>query len=143
MQKREKGNIPEMHELHEKEMESECGDMRDILGAFRDSHHAAADRTGHFWNRLHDSIMDKLETPASLSKFRYPLLVAPVAMAAVVVLCLIYFTADSRLPVPDIAAGYDQELLIEVDRMLSRDCPKALDPAALLAGEIERGSVRQ
>jgi hypothetical protein len=38
---------------------------------------------------------------------------------------------------PDFAAGYDQDLLIEVEEALERELPVALEPALVLTGEME------
>jgi len=43
-------------------------------------------------------------------------------------------------PAPDLAAGYDQELLIDVERSLNQEVPEPLDAAFLLTAEMGRGS---
>jgi hypothetical protein len=43
-------------------------------------------------------------------------------------------------PAPDLAAGYDQELLVDVERCLDREVPEPLEPAFLLAAELGHGS---
>lgn len=136
MTKREKrsGLVPDI--LPEKELETECSDLQDVLKTFRESHCAAAERPVFYWKSLHASIMNKLEAPVSRVKFRRSLLLIPAAAAFL--FCLIFFLPDRRTPVPDIAAGYDQQLLIEVERALSRDYPVALESIDILARELER-----
>jgi len=136
MTKREEYDSPQMNAVSEKEIESECSDLQDVLKTFRETHYAAAERPVFNWKSLHASIMNKLEAPVSLFKFRRSLLWIPAAAAFL--FCLIFFLPDRRTPVPDIAAGYDQYLLIEVERALSRDYPAALESIDILAGELER-----
>jgi hypothetical protein len=121
--------------IFEEELEKECRDLQDILKSFRDIHHAAADRSRFFWKNQHDSIMKRIEAPRTSSKFRHPLVWAPVAI--VLLVCLIFLLPEKNVPIPDIAAGYDQDLLLEVERALNRNCPVALEPIELLAREIE------
>jgi len=143
MRKWGKGNSPQQHASHEKPMDDEFGDLQDVLQAVRDSHYAASERPDHYWKYRHDAIMNKLDTPtpAPVSKFQLAYLWIPAA--AVVLLFLFSPAENSNARVPDIAAGYDQDLLIEVERALSRTYPLALKPAALLAQEIEQGVVRK
>jgi hypothetical protein len=49
---------------------------------------------------------------------------------------LLLFTGSNKLPAPDFAVGADQNLLVEVEQALVRDCPEALAPAATLIQEI-------
>ncbi len=41
-------------------------------------------------------------------------------------------------PMPDFAAGYDQDLLVGVGRMINQNVPAALEPAALITKEITK-----
>ena len=72
--------------------------------------------------------------PARKSKWRPALLWAPASIA--VLMCLLLFTGKTKLPAPDFAVGADQNLLVEVEQALYRDCPEALAPAATLVQEI-------
>lgn len=136
MDKREGVSGPNPDTVSEKEIETECNDLQDVLRSFRDVHHTAAERSVFYWKSRHETIMKKIDTPVSCSKFRHPLLWIPAAAASL--FCLLYFLPERRLPVPDIAAGYDQQLLIEVERALSRDYPAALESIDILARELER-----
>jgi hypothetical protein len=136
MSKREESNISKLNKMFERKVEAECSDLQDVLKTFRNVHHAAADRPVFYWKSLHGTIMKKIEAPMAFSKFRHPLLWAPAAAA--LLFCLFFFSTVKKTPIPDIAAGYDQDLLIEVDRALSRDCPAALEPIEILAREMER-----
>lgn len=119
----------------DKEIETECSDLQDVLKSFRDAHRHAAERSAFYWKSRYGAILKEIRTPAASIKFRHPLLWAPAAVA--LLFCLIFFSLDRKPPVPDIAAGYDQELLIEVERALNRNCPAALEPLDILAGEME------
>ena len=135
MDKREEHNSRIPDSIFEKESETECRDLQDVLKSFRDTHHVAADRSVFYWKSRQESIMKKIQAPVSCSKFRHSLLWIPAAAA--LLFCLLYFLPERRLPVPDIAAGYDQQLLIEVERALSRDYPVALESIDILTRELE------
>ena len=136
MSEREKRNLLNPDIISGKEIEMECSNLRDVLESFRNFHYAAADQSVFYWKSRHDAILNKIRTPMPFSKFRHPLLWVPAAAA--LLFCLIFCLPERRTPVPDIAAGYDQDLLMEVERALSRNCPAALEPVDILAREIER-----
>ena len=136
MTKREEYSGPQMNAVSEKEIETECSDLQDILKSFHDTHHNAADRSVFYWKGRHEAIMKKIRAPVLYSNFRRPFLWIPAAAA--LLFCLFYFLPERRLPVPDIAAGYDQQLLIEVERALSRNYPAALESIDILARELEQ-----
>ena len=130
------GGISKLHASDGRDPEQNLGDLQDTLRIFRDSLHAAAEKPGFFWKSQHNTIMARLAEPAPSPRYRSALLWVPAA--AVVLLCLFFFVENSKAPTPDIAAGSDQNLLIEVERALNQDCPDALAPAAILSQEIER-----
>jgi hypothetical protein len=110
--------------------------LREALGMIRDSLHSAADRPDAFWTKQCSGIMEKLQRPALACNRRLAFLCA--ATAAVVLLCLFFVTEKVTLPAFSMAAGDDQNLLIEVERALNQDCADALAPAVLLGREIEQ-----
>ena len=136
MSRRKEHTSPMPDTICEKEIETECSDLQDVLKSFRNAHHAAAGRSAFYWISLHGKIMKKIETPRVFSKFRHPLLWAPAAAA--LLFGLVFFSTGRKTPIPDIAAGYDQELLIEVERALSRGYPAALESIDILTRELER-----
>jgi hypothetical protein len=109
-----------------------------ILGAFRDSAYSAAERPEAFWTRQRAAIVANLQRPVAGSGRRPAM--AWVSAAAALLLCLFLFVEKSKAPTPDIAAGSDQDLLVEVDQALNQYCPEALTPAALIAQEIEQAT---
>ncbi len=128
--------ISKLHESDREDPEQNLGALQDTLRIFRDSLHAAAERPDFFWKIQHKTIMARLGEPAPPARYRSGFLWVPVA--AVVLLCLFFLVENSKAPTPDIAAGSDQNLLIEVERALNQDCPDALAPAAILSQEIEK-----
>jgi hypothetical protein len=53
-----------------------------------------------------------------------------------VILCLFFFAENSKAPPkPDLAAGSDEILLINVERALNQEYPDALAPAAFILEE--------
>jgi len=115
--------------------EPDASDVSEVLRQFRESAHASAEKPAFFWKRQHNEIMMQLNSPAAAPKHR-ELLWAPAALA--ILLCLFLFVGTSKAPTPDLAAGSDQILLIEIERALSQDCPDALAPAGVLHDEMEK-----
>ncbi|MEJ2246519.1 MAG: hypothetical protein P8Y80_10655 [Acidobacteriota bacterium] len=141
MRKRGKSNTPKTRASHERKIDLKLEDLHDVLEVMRESHHIAAEKPAFYWKKQQDAILAKLDAPATAPalKFRFAYVCIPVV--AVALLCLFFLAGNSKTPAPDMAAGYDQDLLVEVDRALGRNYPLALKPAALLAQEIEQGAV--
>lgn len=112
----------------------ESDPLTDGVRIFRDSIRASAERPDAFWTRQRAAIAEQIRPAKPVWKRRPVLLWAPVSV--VVLACLFLFTEKIKLPAPDFAAGADQNLLVEVERALYRDCPEALAPAAALIQEI-------
>ena len=72
--------------------------------------------------------------PSTL-RMKSALIWVPVSVAALV--CFFLFMEKPGVPAPDFAVGADQNLLIDVEQALYRDCPEALAPAAALVQEIK------
>ncbi len=106
----------------------------DLRLAFRDWARAAAERPESFWERQRLAVRDRIERAA---KRRRVLRRSSWAAAAVLVLGL---TIARRSPRPPAASDPDHELLVAVERSLEREVPAALEPAALLAGELSRAA---
>ena len=110
--------------------EENLADLKEVLGVFRNSVHKTAERPDFFWRRQHNTIMARLNRPAAKLPSRPVLLWVPATL--VLMLCLFLFVQNGKAPTPDLAAGSDEMLLINVERALSRDCPEALAPAGLI-----------
>jgi hypothetical protein len=113
-------------------------EMDEILRRFHESARVVAERPNSFWAKQRSSIEERLQSPIAESTHRPALLW--ISAAIVILLCLSLFVEKSKAPPPDLAAGSDQDLLVEVEQALNRDRPEALAPAALIAQEIEQAN---
>jgi hypothetical protein len=116
--------------------ESETEELKEDLRIFRESLRAAAEKPEAFWANQRAGIAAKLQPAVSELRRRPALMWAPALI--VVALCLFLFVEKSKAPTPDFAAGADQNLLVEVEQALHRNCPEALAPAALITRKIEQ-----
>jgi hypothetical protein len=132
MREKQNGDIPKVNDLRHDDPQQGTADLDKALRSFRDSIRASAEKPDFFWRRQHNSILARLNRPSSRTKYR-KLIWVPAALG--LLLCLFFFVENSKAPTPDIAAGSDQNLLIDVERALDQDCPDALAPAALLVFE--------
>ena len=130
----QKERISEEHTIDSEVPGTESEQFKDGIRIFRESFHAAAEMPDAFWARQRAAISGNLRHPAHKSRWRPALLWAPASI--VVLMCLFLFTEKTKLPAPDFAAGADQDLLVDVEQALYRDCPEALAPAATLVQEI-------
>lgn len=98
----------------------------------------ASEHPDEYWEKQHSAIWDRIfsaqlhATPAS------PRL-AWTGIAAVVALAMtLLFVGSASEPAKQVENqnGYDHELLLAVERAVQIDGPEALEPAALLAQEI-------
>ena len=109
--------------------------LKEGLEMFRSSVRMAADRPEFFWKKQHAAIAKRLHEPVPQTRPRMTLAWASAGLA--VLLCLFFFVQPSKAPTPDLPAGADQTLLIEVEKALGRECPEALMPAAPLSRETD------
>jgi hypothetical protein len=119
--------------------ENDFDELKEDLRIFSESIRADAERPEAFWANQRAGIAAKIQKPAPLSGLRPALLWAPAAIA--ILLCFLFFAEKSKAPTPDLAAGADQNLLVEVEQALDRNYPEALAPAALITWEIDQGSM--
>jgi hypothetical protein len=111
--------------------------LEEALREFRASAQAAAARPEEFWSRQREAVMARLgRRPRSAWK---PVLAWVSACAVILAIAGVWLDRLQAVPASDIAAGYDQDLLLEVERLATADVPAALEPAMLLADEIGRG----
>jgi hypothetical protein len=104
-------------------------DMGSVLKIFRNSARTAAERPDLFWKKQRETILRQLSEPDSVRWPRRVLAWSTVVLA--VLFCLFFFAQPSKAPTPDLPGGADQNLLIEVEKELRRECPEALMPAAV------------
>ena len=137
MRKGKERNILAEHQSASGRPERDMDSLQGGLHNFRDSIRLEAEKPDLFWARQRSAIMERIQGPKS-RKHRRALLWVPAAVAAM--LCLLFFAETGKAPTPDLAAGYDQDLLVEIERALSRNYPDSLSPALLLIPEIEQGN---
>jgi hypothetical protein len=119
--------------------ENKSDDFEEDLRMFRESIRAGAERPESFWANQRANIATKIQKPVPFLGWRPALLWAPAAIA--ILLCLFLFVGKNTTPMPDLAAGADQVLLVEVEQALNRNYSEALAPAVLITWEIDQGSM--
>jgi hypothetical protein len=134
-QENQKGIKSKPHAAQNGETEQVPSSLQEAFQTYRNSIYSAAERPDAFWVNQRAGIEQKIRRPVPAIK--HLLVFRWVPAAIVVLLCLSLFMEDKKLPMPDFAGGADQELLIEVERALSREYPVALAPAAILDKQIE------
>lgn len=112
--------------------------LRSDLEEFRAAARAAAERPEAFWAGQRRSVMARVGLPPKTGRLR-PAMAWGVAAAVVLAAVGLWMDGPRALPAPDFAAGYDDDLLGEVERLTDVDAPIAFEPAMMLAGEIEAG----
>ena len=118
---------------------NEPDEFKEGFEIFGESMRTVAERPEAFWAGQRARVSEIIRKPVRHSVLRPVLLWAPAAV--VILLCFFLFVGKSKDPMPDLAAGADQSLLVEVEQALDRNYPEALAPAARIAREIDRGSV--
>jgi hypothetical protein len=113
----------------------ELGDWPALVESFRASARAGASRPEAFWARQHGSIRERLARPGAAR----PRWLWTAATAAAMLLCAgaLELRRAGRIR-PEAAHDFDRELVYDVERTVRRDLPAALEPAALLTGELVR-----
>jgi hypothetical protein len=113
--------------------ERDLAELEGKIQILRNSVHRAAERPEFFWKSQHNVIMAKINMRTSARNHRPALLWAHIALGLLI--CLLFFVENSKAPTPDFAAGSDQELLLGIERALSRDYPEAFAPAVAVDSE--------
>jgi hypothetical protein len=121
-------------------------ELKATLQHWRDAFNSAAKRPDAFYRNQHSRIVARINGAAMQARSGPKPLWAPAGLAAMItiaLLCLFLFVENGKAPTPDLAAGSDQQLLIEVERALEQDYPEPMAPAALLSREIEQAIRRR
>ena len=98
------------------------------LREFRDGARAAAGRPEEFWARQRRAVMARTVRPRA-PLFRKPVAICGTALVLVAVALGVWKERPRALPAPDIAGGYDDALLADVERLITADVPLALEAA--------------
>jgi len=106
---------------------------------FRSAVRAAARRPEGFWNVQRVSVLRKVAGRPPRPAWRVALVWTTTVMFFVIGIGIM-LDRPQAAPAPDLAAGYDQELLIDIERSLDREVPEPLDAAFLLVAEMGRDS---
>ena len=113
--------------------------MARVLKEYGTAARDAAERDDGFWERQRLAVMTGVGRQQPVFRSRHALAWGAAAVIILIVIGL-RIEVPEALPVPDIAGGYDQDLLADVDRILCAPTSLALEPALLLARDISTGS---
>ena len=112
----------------------EAKSLRLLLSRYAETTHAAAKRPEGFWQAQQTAIA------RSWSGRPVPRRLVWAVAAACVVLAAALSIEKTPSPQPVAEADTDQTLLVDVQRSVRRELPRALEPAALLAQEVSRST---
>jgi predicted anti-sigma-YlaC factor YlaD len=108
--------------------------MDNLLARCREAIRAAASRSEAFWQWQRTAVARRRTERSGSRRLAWA------AATAALVLIAILLT-EKRPPAKPLAqSDPDQALLVDVERSVRREVPRALEPAALLAQEISRGA---
>jgi len=105
---------------------------------YRTEVRSAANRPEGFWDVQRASVLRRVAGPPPRPVWRVALVWAATVVFVVIVIGIV-LDRPQAAPAPDLAAGYDQELLMDVERTLDQEVPEPLAPALLLTAEMEHG----
>jgi hypothetical protein len=115
--------------------------IAEVLSELHSAALAASQRPESFWTAQRNAVLARADARrASRWKSGWAWVAAAVL---VVVFSSIWLEMPRGMPVPDFAAGDDQELLYDVERLVNTHVPLALEPAMMLADEIAAGTAKQ
>jgi len=115
----------------------EAKSLRLLLSRYAETTHAAAKRPEGFWQAQQTAIA------RHWSGRPVPRRLVWAVAAACVVLAAALLIEKTPSPEPIAQADADQRLMMDVQRSVRRELPRALEPAALLAQEVSRSAERQ
>ena len=125
-------------ELGEMILASDQRHLQRILDALTEWSRATTEHPDAFWERQQADIKKRICAVQQRSSMRTA---TTWASAFAVVLLATFLLRSSPAPRPSSTqSDPDQELLVAVEQSVQRGVPQALEPAALLADEIDRGS---
>jgi len=111
--------------------------VAEALAELRSAAVAAGQRPESFWTAQRDAVLARAGAQKELLWKRGWTWVA--ATVLVVVATNLWLEMPRGMPAPDFAAGDDQELLCDVQRLIQTPVPLALEPAMMFADEIAAG----
>ena len=128
-------------QIREMLLESDQQALHPVLQALPDAAREATARAEHFWSRQREAIWSRI-AQRDRQQRRTLAFLALAATTAIIVLGA-FLTSHRSVPMPPTQAVHkpadpDQELLLAVEDAVQSGGPVALEPAALLAEEINR-----
>lgn len=127
---------------------SECENCRkewdrlhNLVKGLADSAQCATEQSDLVWDRQCLSIQRQIATVAERNA--RPAHLAWAAIFALALLASLLLKTGSREPVQQNATDADRELLVQVEQALDGDVPQALQPASLIANEIDQAAQSQ
>ncbi len=108
--------------------------LENLLAHYQKTIRAAAERPEVFWQRQRTAVAARLTERTGSRRLAWAAAVAAVVLVAVL---LIEKTPPTK---PIAQSDPDHVLLVDVQRSVRREVPRALEPAALLAQEVSRGT---
>lgn len=111
--------------------------LRRVLVCYREETRAAAERPESFWQRQRAAIAARRTDRSAPRRLAWAPAVALVVLAAALLV------EKTPPPAPVAEPDPDHALLVEVERSVRRELPRALEPAALLAREVSRSAETQ
>ena len=108
--------------------------LRRVLGHYHEEARAAAERPESFWQRQRAAIAARRTDQSAPRRLAWAAAVAMVLLAAVLL------TERTPPAAPAAETDPDHTLLVDVERSVRRELPRALEPAALLAQEVGRNA---
>jgi hypothetical protein len=112
--------------------------LQNLLAGLADSARAASEQPDIFWERQLLSVQRRLanlrETKVKSARLAWAAVLALVLIASFVL------RTGSRVPVQPNVSDSDRELLVQVQEALDGDVPQALQPASLIAHEIDQAA---
>lgn len=114
------------------------GRLDSALKEFRASALTSAQRPESFWAVQRAAILEGAARHPGAKPWK-PLLAWGTLAIVMAAVGSVWLHKPAPESAPDFAAGFDQDLLLDVQRLTSSPTPLALEPALILAGEINAG----
>ncbi len=118
-------------------LDKETEEFEAVLKEFQASAKAAVERPDSFWTSQRSAVLDRIAAKRTVVAWK-PIIAWGATLFVLVTAVGLWFGRARALPATDFVAGYDQDLLLDVQRLTKVDTSLALEPAQLLVGEIKR-----
>ena len=124
-------------ELSDLTMQSDQRSLGPALEKLPENARSMTEQPEEFWERQRIAIWGRISAAERKSVARWPVLAA--ATGTLILAFLLAFSGHRPpAPTPQAKVDPDHELLLNVEQTMQSDGPEALQPAALLAEEMEQ-----